>query len=257
MRYRLAGVPGDTTSSVVLVHGAWHGAWCWDRVVDGLAARDVPVVVVDLPGHGDDPGPFGDLHSDADRVRQVLGTLERPVVLVGHSYGGAVITEAGDTASVSHLVYLCALALDEGETCMSAAVGLPGAAAISHDGRPDVGSGMVVSDEGTVILEPSTAAAALYNECDPDTTAWALSRLGPQPLITLQQAPDAVSWRTRPSTYVVCTDDQIVHPELQRLMAERCAGTTVEWESDHSPFLSHPGRVVDLLAELAGPGTGN
>ncbi|MGH9079312.1 MAG: alpha/beta fold hydrolase [Acidimicrobiales bacterium] len=252
MHYRLPGVPGDSTSSVLLVHGAWHGAWCWDRVADSLMARGVPTVVVDLPGHGEDPGPFGDLHSDAERVRQVLGTLGHPVVLVGHSYGGAVITEAGLHPSVGHLVYLCALALDGGETCMSATVGLPGATAISYAGRPDLGAGMAVSDDGIVTLEPSTAAALLYNHCDPDTTAWAVSRLGPQPLITLQQVPDAVAWQARPSTYVVCSDDQIVHPELQRLMAERCAGTTVEWESDHSPFLSHPGRVVDLLAELAG-----
>jgi pimeloyl-ACP methyl ester carboxylesterase len=251
MGYGLAGVPGDATSTVVLVHGAWHGAWCWDHIVDGLADRGVAAEAIDLPGHGEDQGPLGDLHSDAARVRDLLVNQKRPVVLVGHSYGGAVITEAGDHPMVSHLVYLCAMALDAGETCMSAAVGWPGAAEISHDGRPDFGSGMVVSDDGVVNLEPSMAAAALFNRCDPDTTAWAVSRLGPQPLITLQQAPDAVAWRNRPSTYVVCADDQIVHPELQRLMAKRCAGMTVEWESDHSPFFSHKERLIDLLADLA------
>lgn len=134
---------------------------------------------------------------------------------------------------------------------MTVAVGRPGAAEISYEGRPDLGSGMIVSDDGLVSLEPSLAAAALYNDCTHEAMAWAVSRLGPQPLITLQQAPDAVAWRTRPSTYVVCADDQIVHPDLQRQMAKRCAGTAVEWQSDHSPFLSHPEQVVGLLVELA------
>ena len=182
----------------------------------------------------------------------MLATLEYPVVLVGHSYGGAVITEAGDHPSVSRQVFLCAMALDEGETCSDAATDLPGVADLSHEGRPDLGSGMAVSGDGLVTLEPSIAAAALYNRCDPDTTAWALARLGPQPMVSLQQAPRAVSWRAKPSTYVVCTDDQIIHPGLQRVMARRCAGATREWDSDHSPFLSQPELVVDLLAVLAG-----
>ncbi len=247
-RYRLADVGGDSTSSVVLVHGAWHGAWCWDRVRIALDARGVHTVAIDLPGHGDDAGPLGDLHADAARVGAVLDGIHGPVVLVGHSYGGAVITEAGDHPSVAHLVYLCALALDEDETCMSAATDQPGVAQISHEGRPDITSGFAITDDGLISMDPAMAAAALYNRCDPDTTRWALSRLGPQPLVTLQQSPNAISWRAKPTTYVVCTDDMIVHPDLQRLMAKRCASTAIELESDHSPFLSQPDRVVDLLA---------
>lgn len=173
------------------------------------------------------------------------------VVLVGHSYGGAVITEAGTHPAVARLVFLCAMALDEGESSMSAAVDLPGVADISHEGRPDLGGGMHISDDGFITIEETVAAAALFNRCDRDTTAWALARLGPQPMVTLQQSPDAVSWREKPATYVVCSDDQIVHPELQRVMAKRCANAALEWDSDHSPFLSHPRLVVDLLASLA------
>ena len=90
----------DNRGIVVLVHGAWHGAWCWERVVDGLAAVAIESVAIDLPGHGEDPGPFSDLHGDAARVRSVLDRINRPVVLLGHSYGGAVVTEAGDHPSV-------------------------------------------------------------------------------------------------------------------------------------------------------------
>ena len=237
-------------ATVVLVHGAWHGAWCWERVVEGLTGVGVPAVAVDLPGHGADPGALGDLHADAARVRQVLDEQDGPVVLVGHSYGGAVITEAGDHPGVGHLVYVCALALDSGETCISAAGEEAAAATISHAGRPDLAAGFVPATDGTVTVDPSVAAAALYNDCDVDTVTWALARLGPQPLVTLQQTPSAVAWRTRPSTYAVCGDDMAIRPDLQRLMAKRCS-TAVEWDTDHSPFLSRPELVVDLLADLA------
>jgi pimeloyl-ACP methyl ester carboxylesterase len=236
---------------VVLVHGAWHGGWCWERVVDRLSAAGVGAVAVDLPGHGRDPGPPGDLHHDAARVRDVLDGVDGPVVLVGHSYGGAVITEAGCHPAVGHLVYLCALALDGDETCTSAAAVEATAAQISHEGRPNLGSGLIPDDQGAAVtLEPSVATACLYNDCDPDTVDWAVARLGPQPLVTLQQTPAAVAWRTKPSTYVVCADDMAIHPDLQRILAKRCSHS-IEWDSGHSPFLSQPDQVAGTLRELA------
>jgi pimeloyl-ACP methyl ester carboxylesterase len=240
----------DLTATVVLVHGAWHGAWCWDRTVEGLSARGVPAVVVDLPGHGADPGPLTDLHGDAARVQSVLDRVDAPVVLLGHSYGGAVITEAGDHPSVAHLVYLCALALDEDETCASAAAGEAAAVGISHEGRPDLGAGFIPDGQGSVSLDRAVAAACLYNDCEPETTNWALTRLGPQPLVTLQQAPSAVAWRAKPSTYIVCANDMAIHPDLQRILAKRCTNST-ELDSDHSPFLSRPDPLAGILAALA------
>ena len=235
---------------VVLVHGAWHGAWCWEPVVDGLAGRGIDAVAVDLPGHGADTGPFGDLHGDAQRVRDVLeAQAAGDVVLVGHSYGGAVITEAGDHPSVRRLVFLCALALSATESCMTVATGDPGMAHLSHEGRPDLGQAMV-ADGGQTTLDPALAAACLYNECDAETAAWAIAHLGPQPMVTFQQTPRSVAWLSKPSTYAVCANDMAVHPGLQRVMAGRCT-RAVEWESDHSPFLSHRDLVVDLLADEA------
>jgi pimeloyl-ACP methyl ester carboxylesterase len=240
----------DPSATVLLVHGAWHGAWCWEGIVERLSARGITAAAVDLPGHGSDPGPLSDLHGDAARVRAVLDGLDGPVVLLGHSYGGAVITEAGDHPAVAHLVYLCALVLDEGESCVSAAAAEAAAAQISHDGRPNLGGGIIADEHGAGTLDPSVAAACLYNHCDAGTVAWALDRLGPQPLVTLQQPPTAVAWRAKPSTYVVCSDDMAIHPDLQRILAKRCTHHT-EWDSDHSPFLSEPDRLVDALEELA------
>jgi pimeloyl-ACP methyl ester carboxylesterase len=235
---------------VVFVHGAWHGAWVWERVLPLLTSTGVESLALDLPGHGADNEPLGDLYSDAARVRATLDELKGDVVLVGHSYGGAVITEAGLHQAVQHLVYIVAFALDAGESCVSAATAEMGASQISYDGRPDLGAGFTMSPGDMITLDPASAAECLYNDCDPDTVAWALARLGPQPLITLQEAPTVAAWRTRPSTYIVCVDDMAVHPDLQRIMARRC-GSVIEWPTDHSPFLCRPELVATLLADLA------
>jgi pimeloyl-ACP methyl ester carboxylesterase len=238
------------TASVVLVHGAWHGAWCFDPVVERLSAAGIDAIAVDLPGHGADRGPLGDLHTDAARVGEVLDAIDGGCVLLGHSYGGAVITEAGVHPAVRHLVYLSAFALDAGESCMAAAVAESEALHISYDGRPNLVDAFVWNDDGTISLEPTAAGPCLFNDCDSESTAWALERVGPQPVVTFGDVPTSIAWRERPSTYVVCTDDQGVHPDLQRVMARRCT-TTVEWPTSHSPFLSAPDRVADLLADLA------
>src|SRR5436190_15656651 len=104
-------------ATVVLVHGAWHGAWCWDRVVAGLHDRDVDVLALDLPGHGASAEPLGDLYGDAAAVHAALDTLDGPAVVCGHSYGGAVMSLGAAHPAVRHLVYLAALMLDVGETC--------------------------------------------------------------------------------------------------------------------------------------------
>src|ERR1700683_5271907 len=103
-------------ATVVLVHGAWHGAWCWDQVVGPLEARGIPVVALDLPGHGASPEPLGDLATDAAALRAALDRVDTAVVC-GHSYGGAVISDGAEHPAVRHLVYLAAILLDVGESC--------------------------------------------------------------------------------------------------------------------------------------------
>ena len=126
------------TTSVVLVHGAWHGAWCFERVLAQLHATPASGRRRRAAGPRRRSRSARDLHGDAARVRAVLDGLDGDCVLLGHSYGGAVITEAGTHPAVRHLVYLCAFALDAGESCMAAAVAESAALDISYEGRPNL-----------------------------------------------------------------------------------------------------------------------
>jgi pimeloyl-ACP methyl ester carboxylesterase len=232
-------------ATVVLVHGACHGAWCWDKVVAGLTARGVPSVAVDLPGHGESREPLGDLAADAAALRATLDGIDRSIVC-GHSYGGAVITEgAAGQPGVQHLVYITAFALAPGESTMAAAT-----EGSESDTATKLGTAMSFADDGTVSFQAPAVIDALYHDCTPTDVEFALAHLGPQAVSSLSGVATRAAWHHIPSTYAVCTNDQGVAPELQRRLATRTT-ETVEWPTSHSPFLSRPDLVVDLLAGIA------
>lgn len=234
---------------IVLVHGAWHGAWCWAALQSELDNRGVASIAIDLPGHGASTLPFCDLHGDAQHVADVVTGLSGPVVLVGHSYGGAVITEAvhrierGGRTRVTQLVYLAAFCPDEGESVMDLARHESG-------GPVDLGDAMVPVDGGLFVLDPTKAAPALYGNTGARAVEAASRRLCPQPLATLIQPVTDAAWRRIPGTYVVCTRDRSVHPGHQEHMATRC-GTVMRLDTDHSPFLSKTRETADLIASVA------
>jgi pimeloyl-ACP methyl ester carboxylesterase len=236
-------------ATVVLVHGAWHGAWCWEQVVPLLDAHGVTSVAIDLPGHGASTEPLGDLHGDAAALTALLDGLSelgQPVVVCGHSYGGAVISQGAGHRATRHLVYLAAFPLDVGESCMDAA-----ARAVSKEAATsELGPALVFHDDGTITVDPGKAVGAFYDDCTPADAERAVARLGPQPRATLSQPASRAAWREHSSTYVVCEADRAVTPAHQRAMAKR-AGAIIEWPTSHSPFLSRPQLVADLLAELA------
>jgi pimeloyl-ACP methyl ester carboxylesterase len=227
---------------VVLVHGAWHGAWCWSALQSTLDARGIASMAVDLPGHGVSTEPLGDLAGDVAHLQRVVDVLDRPVVLVGHSYGGAVIGGVA-TDHLRHLVYVAAFCLDVGESVMGMAQSLPPAAtALAGAMRPQ--------DDGTALVDPAMIEAAFYAACPAGTAAVAAPRLCAQPFATLVQPAAHAAWKTVASTYVVCTQDQAVAPSHQEVMAQRC-GTVVSLETDHSPFISAVEATADVIAGAA------
>lgn len=234
----------STPLPVVLVHGAWHGAWCWAGVQHALDELAVPSLAIDLPGHGASTAPLTDLAGDADHVVAVLQQLGTPAVLVGHSYGGAVITEAASRfPDVAHLVYVTAFALDRGESIMSLLASLPQA-------RVALGLAIVAHEDGTSEIDRAQATGAFYGECTEATAAAAMARLSPQAMVTFT---DAVSGSPRDqiaSTYVRCLRDEAVHPSHQDAMAQRCA-TTLTLDTDHSPFLSRITETAAIIQQVA------
>lgn len=238
---RSDGTHAGAPAVVVLVHGAWHGAWCWSEVIAALESARVPVVAPDLASHGWDAALLTDLHADSATVRAAIDGAKGPVLLCGHSYGGAVITEAAaGHPAVRRLVYLAALMPDESETV----AGLVGRSNPSFDRI------LRMSDDDTVRLDPVGARAMLYADCDPERAASAIARLAPQSRASLRQAPRGVAWRERPSNYVVCTRDAALLPSLQRSLAGR-ANQVIELAAGHSPFLCQPLRLARLLEDLA------
>jgi pimeloyl-ACP methyl ester carboxylesterase len=232
---------------IVLVHGAFHGAWCWAPLQAELDRLGIPSYAIDLPGHGASTAPLENLHGDADAVAALLERLARDgdgdVVLVGHSYGGAVIGQAGLAGRVRRLVFLAALVLEEGECASEVVMRQP---------AEDSGVGRVMrrDRDGVLVPLPEAAGDVFYNTCAPALTAAASARLCPQRAASLKQPATLAAWRNRPSTYIRCGQDRASSPALQDAMAARCGADVLRIDTDHSPFFSAPAELAALLAPL-------
>ncbi len=232
-----------SASHVLLVHGAWHGAWCWDRVLEPLRELGVTPHTIDLPGHGESTAPLGDLHCDADAVKAALDDIAAPTLLVGHSYGGMVITDAGVHEGVTGLVYVCAFMPAADSTLMD-----EDTQTLPDGETPNDPAPVGFTDDNTALyFDPAGAAAALYHDCDEATQRWAAARLDRQPTASFAQPARSLAYDNKPSAYVVCTDDRTIHPWNQRRMAARALRVN-ELGASHSPFLSMPSELAQLLA---------
>ena len=222
---------------VVLVHGAFHGSWCWERVTPHLDAAGVTWIAPDLPSCAQ-AATGAALQEDVDVVRAALDELpgEEPAIMLGHSRGGAVITEAGAHKRVGSLVYLTALLLDDGEE------------ATDHVSA-DLPNAIRLNDDGSISVNSGWDAEMFYNDCTEDDVAWASGQLRSQNL-ALDIADSERAWTVKPSIYVVCTRDKAIPLASQQTMAGR-VNTTIEWDTGHSPFLNRPDLVAALLVGLS------
>lgn len=231
---------------VIFVHGAlvFDGAWWWHRMVEPLAALGLGSRVVELPSCPVSPGasgePSGDMYDDADEVRAVLDEEDGPVVLVGHSYGGMIITDAAAGRHHGcHLVYVTSVMPERDETLAS----LGGSRELGPwmDPRPE---------DGTMGVKAELAPEVFMQDCDEATVAQALERLTRQSMVVFGQTPRGVAWREKPSPYVVCSEDRATPPEAQREYARR-ADRVVEVPTGHHPMLSRPELLARVISEVA------
>ena len=202
-----------------------------------LEKRGLAVRTVDLPSVGLRPGAGTDLSADAAAVEAVIADVAGPVVLCGHSYGGMVISRVC-ADRVTRLVYLCAFMPLEGESLVS------------------IGSGrnppwLQVLDGGLTILDPTQTQAVFYGDCDARTVEWANSQIRPQSVTPFNEPVPHPAWRHIPSTYVVCATDMVLPAEVQRNVFAPRATEMIELQASHSPFLSQPDAVANLLAARA------
>ncbi|OFI38918.1 hypothetical protein BIU82_16565 [Arthrobacter sp. SW1] len=220
-------------TTLILVHGAWHGSDCWNAVRSQLS--DFEVRTVELPSVGT---VAAGLHADAAVLREAVQGIDGPVVVVAHSYGGAVASEAlAGLQNVKHIGYLCAFALDAGESLLGAVGGV----------APHWWN--IKGDGWITVTDP---ASVFYNGVPAEATAEALENLRPQSEAAFTEELGAAAWREIPSTYIVCSQDQAIPPFAQRQMAARVGGAVREIDTSHSPFLSHPELVAGLIREMAG-----
>jgi len=236
-------------STFVLVHGAWHGAWCWHKVSPLLQSRGHTVLTLDLPALGVDRTPVQSvtLQSYADRVCETLSACGEPVRLVGHSMGGIAITQAAEAMpdKIKMLVYLTAFLLPSGKNLLDIA---------QVDSKAKVLPNLVMApDQSSAMVRDDVLEDVFYADCSPSDLALARSLLVPQasvPFATpIQTTPGR--WGAVPRVYIECTDDHAISIASQRSMHTLLpCSRVITMSTSHSPFLSAPQALADHLLSL-------
>ena len=214
--------------SIVFCHGIWADGSCFNKLIPSLQAEGYEVIA--------DQYGLDSLANDVAMVKHTLSRVSSPAILVGHSYGGAVITAAGADDRVVGLVYIAALGPDADETSQSLQDKFPQTAAF----------GQIEVADGRVWLKPSGIGCFAGDlSTEEQKVVWATS-FAPDATLFSKKV-DGTGWRLKPSWYIVAKHDQSVHPELERFCAQRMGATTFEIDSSHVPMLSRPDFVLDVI----------
>jgi pimeloyl-ACP methyl ester carboxylesterase len=220
--------------SIVFVHGIWADGSSFGKVIPPLQREGHEVIAAQ---YGLDTAA-----GDVSAVKSALARVKSPVILVGHSYGGVVITEAGNDPKVAGLVYVTAFAPDKGESAASIIKSAP-------PGAP--APPILPSQDGYLFLDKAKFPVAFAADVSPDLASFMADSQVPWGVEALGGAITQPAWRTKPSWYLITTEDKMIPPDAQRAMSKRAGSTVVEVKSSHSVFLSHPQAVAHIIDQAA------
>jgi len=218
--------------NVVLVHGAFADGSGWEAVAR-ILERDGYTVSVAQP-------PETSYADDQKYTKAAIDAMGGPVVLVGHSYGGSIITEAGNDPNVAALVYIAAFALDEGESCASI-----------EQAVPQASKAFKADSNGNWWIEPEHFAADFAADIPPAEAHFMAEAQVPISTDSFTHKVTSPAWKSKPTAYMVATKDRSINPDQERMMAKRANAMTVEVNSSHVAYMSHPKETAKLIEEAA------
>jgi pimeloyl-ACP methyl ester carboxylesterase len=229
-----AAQAGEQPYSVVLVHGAFVDGSGWQKTFEVLKKNGYEVIVVQ--------NPTISLAGDAAVTRRAISAAQHPVILVGHSYGGAVITEAGMDPKVKSLVYIAAFAPEAGETVEQlATTPIPG----------EPGAPLLPPRDGFLLVDPLKFPESFAAGADQELARFMAASQVPWGVEAVGSKVTAAAWKSKPSFFMVTTQDHMIPPTLQRTMAKRAGAKTVEIASSHAVMLTYPDKVAEFIQAAA------
>lgn len=224
----------ERVNNVVLVHGGFVDGSGWEPVYELLKKRDYNVSIVQ--------NPTTSLAADVAATKAVLDAQNGPVVLVGHSYGGVVVTEAGNDPKVARLVYIAAFAPDKGESVQTL---------IANPAPNSPVPPILPPINGFLLLDPGRFAASFAGDLAPERAAFLADSQVPWGVDALAGAVSTASWKTKPSWYLVATEDKMIPPDAQRGMSRRAGANVTEVRGSHAVYESQPAAVAALIEKAA------
>lgn len=222
--------------TLILVHGAWADGSCWSKIIPPLVEEGLPVIAVQLP--------LTSFKADVATVKRAMALVEKPVILVGHSYGGAVISEAGNDPKVTGLVYVAAFGPDAGESAGSLLGSVP-ATPLAGELRPDA--------EGFLKMTRKGYFESFAQDLSETEKTVLFAAHAPTHGQSVGGTVSTPAWKTKPSHYVLAANDRAIDPRLQATMSQRMKAKTTTVQSSHLAMLAQSGRVVEVVLDAARP----
>jgi pimeloyl-ACP methyl ester carboxylesterase len=220
--------------NVVLVHGAFADGSCWSKVIAQLQARDYNVIAVQ--------NPLTSLSDDVAAARRGIAQMDGPVLLVAHSYGGMVISEAGKDPKVTGLLYVAGLVPEEGQDGNDVNAQMP-TTGVEKEFR--------ISPEGFASLSEKAVHENFAPDASPEERKVIYATQVPLHVSAVQEKVHSPAWKTKPSWYIVAAQDRVINPDLERFKAKLIKATTIELTSSHVPMISQPDKVTDFIIQAA------